>query len=432
VNGTHQRIKPQSKFILIVLRRIVNNVIHASIILFVIGRYMACHLDLKSTKNTPWTITAEVSNAKVLPIMSASYEAAGSYSMTYDTKCKGKTCKVQDSVLKSLNKGGASSVKTIDGYCNFHTHPFPCYDGEKTIWGWPSGEDMRECVGFALRGNLVHMVYTLEGIYTIQVNPNLLDTLSDDKKIGECMPGLTVPLGVKRGVIVSLIESYFRSTHGHRTKKYNTKFGKDSKVGKCGVCRPDDWVNYANKFTLGNMNTTGANKCSVLLPCNNFPEYTTTKSGTINLEKFLKQYGVEIYNMGKKGNITEIKKDNKQEIIHKYLVGKFESISEFFETLPLGLSYGGEKWSPGQWFHTKIFYNEFLGKNGTYVDINKHLDSMCPASSKKICDSIFDFWEKCSEYKSIRFTDVTIPFKPFKPTGSKSSCSISSGPQLRM
>lgn len=397
---------------------------------------MSCTIDIHSNELVDWTITSDVSNKKIMPIMFKNYEYAGAFSMKYrkNRVCQDGRCDIKimsDSVLKELNKGNSTSVKTTDGYFNFHTHPFPCYDGEKTVWGWPSGEDMRECVGFSLRGNLFHMIYTLEGIYTVQVNPNFLSFLQNDEMMKYAMPDSRLPPGIVRGTLVSLIESYFRATHGHRTKKYNSKFGKHSNKNEYGICLPQDWINYTNNFTFENLYDIQENKCSAILPCNSFPEYSNHHSGTIDLQTFLQKYGVEVYDMDTKGVIRdgEKYKDN----VYNYLMTNINSITNFLQRIPNLLSYGDETWEPGQWFHTRIFYNKMkCGKK--FVDFNNFLNTKIKSTNvtpTSLCNNIFNFWKKCENDKSILFPDVTMKFKPFKPkTPKQQTCEIFKGTQI--
>lgn len=397
---------------------------------------MACFIDVKSKKKMEWVIPKELSNEHINKLMNKNFEYAGAYSLKYTGKsekiCDATKCEVKevhDTDLEKINQGNASSVKTIDGYCNFHTHPFPCYNGEKTIWGWPSGEDMRECVGFGLRGNLFHMVYALEGIYTIQVNPNILSCLSNDKYIETIMPNSDLSAGIIRGILVKLIECYFIATHGHRTKKYNVKFGGKTTKNNLGICTPKDWIGFANKFNFSNMVSVEENKCSMMLPCNRFPEFNQKKAGTISLRDFIGKYDFEIYDIDEKGKIRNITEDNK-ELIKNYIFSNFDVIVNNLNSIPVNLSYGGEKWSKGQWFHTKIFYNKFKcgGVLKSFEEFIKDKNKKC---NKVLCENIFNFWRRCEKDKSIEFQDVKIIFKPFKPKCKSKSCNIFKGDDIR-
>ena len=69
------------------------------------------------------------------------------------------------------NEGDTESVYTPNNVINYHTHPINAYINGKTSFGSPSGEDYRETLKFALAGNKAHLVFTVEGLYTIQVSP---------------------------------------------------------------------------------------------------------------------------------------------------------------------------------------------------------------------------------------------------------------------
>ena len=71
-------------------------------------------------------------------------------------------------------EGSGDSVDTPEGLVNFHTHPIGCYLNEQTVWGWPSGEDIRETILFAMKGSLSHLVLAIEGVYSLQVQLSTL------------------------------------------------------------------------------------------------------------------------------------------------------------------------------------------------------------------------------------------------------------------
>jgi hypothetical protein len=102
------------------------------------------------------------------------------------------------------NKGDAESVYTPNNVINFHTHPVSAYNGGYTVWGWPSGEDVRETLKFAMAGNKAHLVFTVEGLYTIQISPCKLIKLKQLLDSEE------------RGILIFLIEEYFKCIHNFR------------------------------------------------------------------------------------------------------------------------------------------------------------------------------------------------------------------------
>jgi hypothetical protein len=133
-------------------------------------------------------------------------------------------------------KGNADSVYTPNNVINFHTHPISAYNNGKTVWGWPSGEDIRETIKFSLAGNKAHLVFSAEGLYTIQVSPckiRKMKELLDDQE---------------RGILIFIIEEYFKSTHNFR--------GVDevNQLAKKGIyINPYSYVDFVNTFDLINL-----------------------------------------------------------------------------------------------------------------------------------------------------------------------------------
>lgn len=104
-----------------------------------------------------------------------------------DTTCKinkksEKLCnKTMSSSLK-FKKGNNDSVYTPLAVVNFHTHPLNCYIDAQTIWGWPSGEDLAQCMNFANDNNVTHVIFAVEGTYVIDVNKFIINTLKTNDK----------------------------------------------------------------------------------------------------------------------------------------------------------------------------------------------------------------------------------------------------------
>ena len=135
-----------------------------------------------------------------------------------------------------INKGDSQSVSTPNNVINFHTHPVSAYNNGKTVWGWPSGEDIRESIKFALAGNKAHIVFTVEGIYTIQVSPCKIE------KIKELLDSS------ERGVLIFLIEEYFKTTHNFRGVQEVNDLAKTNRF-----INPYSYVDFANTFDLSNL-----------------------------------------------------------------------------------------------------------------------------------------------------------------------------------
>jgi hypothetical protein len=147
-------------------------------------------------------------------------------------------CDDRDQVTHVDKQDGEShAVMTPNNVINFHTHPLNAYKEADCVWGWPSGEDIRESIKFSLAGNKAHLVFTCEGLYTIQVSPCKL------KKIKERLNDQ------ERGVLIFLIEEYFKSTHAFRSSdEVNDLYSNNIQIN------PYSFVDFANKFDIENLN----------------------------------------------------------------------------------------------------------------------------------------------------------------------------------
>ena len=140
----------------------------------------------------------------------------------------------------SIEKGNSSSVSTPLGRVNFHTHPLHCYISGDVIWGWPSGEDMGQCIRFAQMGNLYHIIFSLEGTYVVVVNKRLVSLTPAD---------------------ISGIETIFKLTHKYRWYKNfegSTDLYQEFKqlielagLKSTGSNTLELWMYFVNNFKLG-------------------------------------------------------------------------------------------------------------------------------------------------------------------------------------
>jgi hypothetical protein len=140
----------------------------------------------------------------------------------------------------SIEKGNSDSVSTPLGRVNFHTHPLHCYISGQVIWGWPSGEDMGQCIRFAQMGNIYHVIFSLEGTYAIVVNKRLLNLSPKD---------------------ISGIETIFKLTHKYRWyknfeekedlyKQFKT-FIEICGMNPIGKNTLELWIYFVNNFKIG-------------------------------------------------------------------------------------------------------------------------------------------------------------------------------------
>jgi len=132
-----------------------------------------------------WVISGDFIKKIKKSLENDSDEIAGV--LLFEDNCKGSVCNKKITDFK-INNGNGSSVLTPHGIINFHTHPRKAYNGQGAVYGWPSAEDMAQTVEFAKKNNLIHIVFTLEGAYIINVKKIITDK---DNKILEKILKLT-------------------------------------------------------------------------------------------------------------------------------------------------------------------------------------------------------------------------------------------------
>lgn len=195
---------------------------------------------------------------------------------------------------KKTMSGTQSTVSSPDAIVNWHSHPIQCYKTEETVWGWPSGEDIRETIIFCLRGSACHIIPSLEGTYVMQVNPCFIDYLINiDKYISDYSPNFL------RGFIIQTIELYFKSTHYLRTTEF---------ISKNQHITADDFIKLANAFKIQNIiknskvENCGSIKCNGVVNENN---------DIISFTDYIREYddSDHIYEISKNGS-TFVSKEN--------------------------------------------------------------------------------------------------------------------------
>ena len=126
---------------------------------------------------------------------------------------------------------------TPRGIINYHTHPVIAYRSENAVYGWPSGEDMTQCINFAKDNTLVHIVFSLEGAYIIHVK-NILNQ-TDSK----------------------LLERLFKQTHIFRSEdqveqlKDFKSFMKNNGFNSSSKTTLQLWLHLANNITTNKLYT---------------------------------------------------------------------------------------------------------------------------------------------------------------------------------
>ena len=254
-------------------------------------------------KNVDWIITKESINSIFIDEKDGLLFKNNEYSGIINfNKCKNEK-EICDKTIKDLtiNKGDTSSVETPLSVINFHTHPLPCYINAETIWGWPSGEDLKICIDFAEQGNLTHIIFAVEGTYIIDINRKLLNYLKKNKEIK------------------FYIEELFKHTHAYRMYKPNTLDEEFKRLflNPCNL-KPnknilESWLKVVNNLTI--------NKLYKLLLTNNFDiDYRLIKCPTslINQKiysvRLIKNKTLQWENISKKIIFDKLKK-NKLNII---------------------------------------------------------------------------------------------------------------------
>lgn len=295
-------------------------------------------------------------------------------------------------------KGESDSVQAPDAIVNFHTHPISCYKGEDTVFGWFSGEDVRETVLFSMKGSVAHLVISVEGVYILQVNPCILnnfmvmdniqyqlDNILKSKKARKKMKWLVSKVGnsgmlkdykeyvstgnakpqllefikdIFRGIIIVSIEVYFRSTHRFRSYDINSN----------NYLYPSDYIKFVNSFKLSNIfnHNKSVNGCGNL-GCNGIPVYEK-KQTQKQFNKYLLHYekSTQLYLVNNKGNVSITKvKLYKCSDLFPYIEDLIENSKQECKQLhyPANSIF---KWNDN-WFHMSLYRNE-VEFNGRYID----------------------------------------------------------------
>jgi len=279
------------------------------------------------------------------------------------------------------NEGDEGSVYTPNNIINYHTHPINAYRNGKTCYGCPSGEDYRETIKFALAGNKAHLVFTVEGLYTIQVSPCKI------RKMKELLDD------TERGILIFLIEEYFKSIHDFRCVSEL----EDLKINNINIT-PYSFVDFANTFDIPNLLTNkrgvfkkpndisiskvghsgihgktnlerysqmGASETFSKIPNVGCPTITDTYITTKPIDKFLSKDDLEnLRSINEFGEESDIKNTDISSILTK-----LEVIASKNKSVPCNIEWNSH---PNSWFFvnffpTKHFINGSHKKNGKHV-----------------------------------------------------------------
>ena len=175
---------------------------------------MSNECEIKNDSIVNWTILKKniekqligtLVNGRYNGLLYLDNESAGDIDFVDHSCTLDKICHKQTEKDLKYKHGNSDSVITPNAVINFHTHPLSCYIDAKTIWGWPSGEDLARSIEFALNGNLCHIVFAVEGTYIMDVNKFFIEFLKKKKSSSN----LTLNL-------INNIEKIFQLTHKHR------------------------------------------------------------------------------------------------------------------------------------------------------------------------------------------------------------------------
>lgn len=344
-----------------------------------------------------WVISRETL-MNVYPLMSKNYEVGGKFTFPANRKTGEIKRKTSHKKIHTIN-GENDSVQAPLGILNFHTHPISCYLQEDTVWGWASGEDIRESLLFGLRGSFAHAIPAVEGIYILQTNPCVLTSLANfqgslellSSKAGEELIDIYVDdikkmhsgshdfsnylrekkltgneakrklldlieqndeatlvditSDIIRGIIVALIEIYFRSSHGFRTYKVNMR----KKI------TPYDFIKFVESFQLGNIfnHKKKVAGCGNNIKCNGIPVYSKGTIRNTPFHKYLKEYEYDtgFYAVDKHGHTLSLN----------------VPLRDIYSLLPLIEKIANKYIKCNKWFHLSMTPNNILIPNAQLV-----------------------------------------------------------------
>jgi hypothetical protein len=287
-------------------------------------------------------------------------------------------CDNQDNHIDTkINKGESDSVFTPNNIINFHTHPISCYNQGGTCWGWPSGEDIRETIKFALNGNKAHLVFTVEGLYTIQVSPCKLILM---KKL----------TSEQRGILIFIIEEYFKTTHELRCFKDLNTLKNKKKI----IITPFSFVDFTNNFKLENilknqiikennnkmvidtghtgiygnednkenyLNGTDPREQFTEIPRLGFPEL----DGTTIASTSLKEYFIDFDDIQKISITGGEEAQIKPKLNKTTLTAELNKLIQFFKDARCNIEWNN---SNDSWFHMNLFPSSYYSLQRFYKD----------------------------------------------------------------
>ncbi len=284
---------------------------------------MSCKL---GSTNVTWKIDPQ-DLVEVYPLLLLDYESSGKIQFHNQDN----TMKATAVTSKSINKGEKDSVMTPMGLTTYHTHPNSCYETEKVIWGWPSGEDIAQTMLWALDGNLIHIVFSVEGPYIIEVNPCFIVFMKSlDNE--------------KRGALYHWIQEIGRATHELRTVAANRA---------CAI-KPEDWVDFVNSLFVCQK------RKKPVISCSQPTVFSKNKLVRENLDVYLRKFGgTKVKFPGISGNGWL--EDKVHETSVDKFVELFEEIRKMNHSFKCGTKHlSGSPQMPKKWKRGGIFHCTFV------------------------------------------------------------------------
>jgi len=157
-------------------------------------------LTFKCPNYTKWKINSRILNEISEFVVNQRNEISGAILFDRNTH-------VSDRFVISEAMGQVDMVDIVyndEHVVSFHTHPLSAYKNAECVYGHTSSDDLVQYVRLAKKhGLIMHAVFSLEGVYLIQVRPSFVRWIRNIKK---------------RETIYNQIDAFFRPYHGKRRR----------------------------------------------------------------------------------------------------------------------------------------------------------------------------------------------------------------------
>lgn len=236
---------------------------------------MVCKINNK--KVVEWSIGGKHIN-QIYTHMYGKYEYTGEIKLDFDSKNS-------SSVVSNPGKEwGAIKPYAL---VKWHTCSINSYFINNTVWGWPFAAHIRSSLIWGLRGTECYILSSVDGIYTVQINPCVITSLLNvDKMVRKKdYPNIKVSDAdwgnFLRGFVIQTIELYFTSAHIFAYAQFLKKYQHITAY---------DFVKFANIFTISNIfEETPMSNCTPI-GCNKVPYYDFKTLGATSLENYISMH----------------------------------------------------------------------------------------------------------------------------------------------